>query len=89
MSFQFPEPKNRLDRVIAMFIAESTQILDESVPYTRRVALLYKWSWILRGLGYQKPLERKDLTEEEINEKIKDMLEWVSAVLLRTKSMYH
>ena len=89
MSFQLPEPRSRLDRVVSMFLSEATDILDESVPFPRRVALLYKWSWVLRGLGYERPLEGLDVTEEELQERIRDMLRWTASVLLRTKSTHH
>ncbi len=81
MSYEIPTDEQGIQNLIKYFIAESTQILDESVSLTRRIALLYKWSWVLHGLGYPEPLETTELSEDEIRAKISDMLKWVAIII--------
>lgn len=84
MSFAFEEPSPGIPRLILKFVEEATDILDESIPLTRRVALLYKWSWVLHGLGYDKPLTTMEITRSELISRAADMLKW-SAIVIKEK----
>jgi len=81
MSYIVETEEKSIQNLIKFFIAESTQILDESVKLTRRIALLYKWSWVLHGLGYPEPLKTTELSEDEIRAKVSDMLKWVAMII--------
>jgi len=85
LSYEVELSYPRLVGVITKFIDESTLILDESVPLPRRAALLYKWSWILHGLGYDKPLDHTDLSDEEIKREAARMLKWIAHILRESK----
>ena len=61
-------------RLIAAFMSEVTEVLDESVPFPRRLAVARKWSYTLYGLGVlPRPLDR-ELDAEELAEAARDML---------------
>jgi len=84
MSLVVETEDKTIQGLIKHFITESTEILDTSVNMSRRVALLYKWSWVLHGLGYPRPLDTLEIDEDTIREKISDMLKWVANIIKNT-----
>ena len=61
-------------RLIAAFMNEVTAVLDESVPFPKRLAIARKWSYTLYGLGVlPRPLD-EDVDAAELAEKAREML---------------
>ena len=79
MAFEFAGgPRESYAWLLAVFLREATEILDERVPFPRRVALLVKWASVLHGLGYPKPSFRlEELTPRKVREIAVHMLKWV------------
>lgn len=87
MAFEFAEPrKESLWFLIVEFLREASVILDESVPFPRRAALLVKWYWALHGLGYNgRPPRVEELTPRVVREYAFDMLKWVGMELTKRR----
>ena len=79
MSLIFNEYQPRLEGLIFMFIREADKILNSKTDFETRVALLEKWSWVLHGLGYPRPVDNpEELTPDEVVKRVRDMLKWVA-----------